>query len=263
MQRDDEVVPWIDSVIMGGVSSIMDGRPVFVLAGGKRPVANCARCAGVGDDHDRDACKCLMCHGFYAATLDTERFRQMLNAVPDSYFVAIRTGAPSGLVVIDIDPRHGGHVDPDLMPPTESVTTASGGYHLYYRHPGVHVPNSQSLIAPGVDVRGDGGYVVAAGSRHPTTGRLYLIGPKRPIVEMPRPLLDACLPKPAAATSPRPTTTTPGGGISDPDALLRAHLSAVASAPVGKRRGALYGASRGVGRMVRPVRSRALTPSQH
>jgi hypothetical protein len=70
---------------------------------------------------------------------------------------------------------------------------------------------------------------------------------------MPPALIAACLPNPPAlSATPQtaPTTTRPGGGISHPDKLLSAHLDAVRHAPKGSRRTTLYGAARGVARMV-------------
>ncbi len=86
--------------------------------------------------------------------------------------IAIRTGAASGIVVVDIDPRHGGQDSFDefvakhgLPPATPMVKTGSGGLHIYFRHPGGHVGNRQDML-PGIDVRGDGGYVLAPWSNH-------------------------------------------------------------------------------------------------
>ena len=56
---------------------------------------------------------------------------------------------------------------------------------------------------------------------------------------------------PAGTAQAVPAAPGPGGGgISSPPAMLAAHLSAVARAPVGRRRVTLYGAARGVARMV-------------
>ena len=86
--------------------------------------------------------------------------------------VGVVTGARSGLVVLDIDPRHGGleslhdieeqHGPLPVMP---TVITGSGGLHLYFRHPGGRVPNRVSIF-PGIDLRGDGGLVVCPPSVH-------------------------------------------------------------------------------------------------
>ena len=87
--------------------------------------------------------------------------------------IGIVTGAVSGIVVLDIDPRHGGEEALDelqakygKLPETPMVITGSGGSHYYFRHPGGTVKNSAGAIGRGIDIRGDGGFVVGAGSRH-------------------------------------------------------------------------------------------------
>jgi len=87
--------------------------------------------------------------------------------------VGVRTGAISGLVVLDIDPDHGGEtslgelVDAYAdLPATLEVRTGGGGRHLYFAHPGGRVPNSAGALGTGLDVRGDGGYILAPPSRH-------------------------------------------------------------------------------------------------
>lgn len=92
--------------------------------------------------------------------------------------VGVVTGAISDLVVLDVDPQHGG--DESLaeleqrhgaLPHTVESLTGGGGRHLYFRHPGGHILNRVGL-SPGVDLRGDGGVVVAPPSVHPS-GRCY------------------------------------------------------------------------------------------
>ena len=88
--------------------------------------------------------------------------------------IAIATGAVSGLVVLDIDPRHGGSEavkDLGPLPPTVTCLTGGGGEHQYYQHPGTPVGNAVGIV-PGVDLRGDGGYVIAPPSSH-ASGRAY------------------------------------------------------------------------------------------
>jgi hypothetical protein len=101
----------------------------------------------------------------------------------------------SDLVVLDIDPRHGG--DASLfeleqshgpLPRTVEAHTGGGGHHIYLRHPGGSVPDGISL-APGLEIRGDGGFVVAPPSMHPS-GRRYVWDAARhpddtPICDMP------------------------------------------------------------------------------
>jgi len=81
--------------------------------------------------------------------------------------IAIITGALSGLVVVDVDPAHGGDPTPFVGTTPSVVITRSGGRHFYYKHPGHHVKSvaGPNPSLPGVDVRGDGGYVVAPPSR--------------------------------------------------------------------------------------------------
>jgi len=70
------------------------------------------------------------------------------------------TGAISGFVVIDIDPRHGGSLDslPKSALNTTTIKTGNGGYHLYYKYQkGI---TNKAGVFPGIDIRGDGGYVV-------------------------------------------------------------------------------------------------------
>jgi Bifunctional DNA primase/polymerase, N-terminal len=224
--------------------------PVFVLGRSKRPVANCPACRDADSGHDPAACGCLTCHGFYAATTDPARLRQMLRAVPGG-LLAVRTGTASGLCVVDIDPRNGGQLDHDLMSPTATVATGGGGWHLYYQHPGG--PTTPALTGhPGVDIKADGGYTVAPPSIHPGTRQPYRWVGGRGVTEM-RPPLRAALtpsPEPARPTLTQPPQTRSGGRISSPAALLSAHLRAVQDAPEGRRRVTLYGAARGVARMV-------------
>lgn len=83
------------------------------------------------------------------------------------------TGKRSGVVVLDIDPRHGGDETLDdlqakhgRLPETALVITGSGGSHFYFRHPGVEIKNGTNVGGSGVDFRGDGGFVVSPGSLH-------------------------------------------------------------------------------------------------
>jgi hypothetical protein len=77
------------------------------------------------------------------------------------------------LVVIDVDPRHGGIESmQDLvrrhgpLPPGPRVRTGSGGWHLVYAQPDREIHNSVNRVGPGIDVRGSGGYVIAPPSLH-------------------------------------------------------------------------------------------------
>ena len=92
--------------------------------------------------------------------------------------VLIVTGAVSGVVVVDIDPRHGGEdalyefeAAHGILPPSPITLTGGGGQHRWFVHPGVPIRNRTAFL-PGLDFRGDGGYVIAEPSWH-ESGRQY------------------------------------------------------------------------------------------
>jgi hypothetical protein len=115
-------------------------------------------------------------HGLNDASFDSAVIREWWERDP-KYNVAIATGAVSGIFVIDIDgldaeaelrkleSKHG------ALPATVEAITARGR-HIYFRYPAKPIRNSAGKIAPGIDVRADGGYVLAPPSLHPT-GRRY------------------------------------------------------------------------------------------
>jgi Bifunctional DNA primase/polymerase, N-terminal. len=140
--------------------------------------------------------------------------------------IAVATGR-SGLVVIDLDGAHG-----DVAPgrfagarngydalamraaetgadmPMNTFTVATpGGRHLYYLAPsGVHLRNSAGALAWRVDVRANGGYVVAAGSVR--AQGIYQAERRSPVAELPAWLACALAPRPATP-APRCTPLQP------------------------------------------------------
>lgn len=113
--------------------------------------------------------------GWQAATTDELKVCAAWVDYPDAN-IAIATGKPSGLLVLDIDHRHGGdeslrdlEYEHGVLPLTPRVVTG-GGVHYYFAYPGYAVPSSVSL-APGIDVRADGGIVIAPPSLHPSGQR--------------------------------------------------------------------------------------------
>lgn len=92
--------------------------------------------------------------------------------------LAVVTGAASGLVVLDIDPKHGGEAQLaalerlyGALPKTVEAATGGGGRHIYFRHPGTTIHNKTG-IRDGIDLRGDGGIVIVPPSIHPS-GKPY------------------------------------------------------------------------------------------
>lgn len=85
--------------------------------------------------------------------------------------IGIVTGAVSGIVVVDVDGQNGLGWMKANMPVTGVYVETSKGWHGYFKHPGGKISNRAGL-APEVDLRADGGYVVAPPSVHPS-GKVY------------------------------------------------------------------------------------------
>jgi Bifunctional DNA primase/polymerase, N-terminal len=118
-------------------------------------------CHNAPDDKERDKTP-LHRGGFYNAQCDPE-LAELGNWDKYGFLVGVPTGPASGIAVLDIDPRHNGDQWLDAckrrLPLTMAHRTHSGGVHLLFRwRDGLR--NSASQIAPGVDVRGEGGYVI-------------------------------------------------------------------------------------------------------
>ncbi len=92
--------------------------------------------------------------------------------------IGIVTGEPSGIIVLDVDAGHEGFESLGelcdsygQLPETLEVETGGGGLHMLFIHPGEKIKNSASRVGRGLDVRGDGGYIVAAPSLHKSGNR--------------------------------------------------------------------------------------------
>jgi hypothetical protein len=115
-------------------------------------------------------------NGLKDATTDLKTIRQWWHHEPQ-FNIAIATGAVSKVFAVDIDGLDAEielrklEAQHSALPPTVEAITARGR-HLYFRMPETPIANSAGKIAPGIDVRGDGGYVLAPPSVHPS-GKLY------------------------------------------------------------------------------------------
>jgi hypothetical protein len=118
-------------------------------------------------------------NGVKDATTDTKTIASWWTRWPDAN-IGIATGRVSSLVVLDVDPRHGGDDSLDVLigqhghlPDTVEVLTGGNGRHIYFAHEGVDgVGNSSSKLGPGLDIKTDGGFVVAPPSLH-SSGQRY------------------------------------------------------------------------------------------
>lgn len=100
--------------------------------------------------------------GFRAATSDPDSLLNLWNRYPGG-LAGVPTGSISGWDVLDIDPQNGGDdwlsVHQAKLPITRIHKTRSGGVHIFFKHK-EGLRNSAGKIAPGVDVRAEGGYVI-------------------------------------------------------------------------------------------------------
>jgi hypothetical protein len=126
-------------------------------------------------------------HGFQDASTVPDEIGRWWRMRP--FNIGVATGARSGIVVIDVDGEDGLTALRDLetrfskLPSTLSVVTPRGGQHFYFKHPGVDIRNSASLVAEHIDVRGDGGYVLAPPSE--VAGRRYELDDAVPMADLP------------------------------------------------------------------------------
>lgn len=144
------------------------GWPVFPVHIAVRGGCSCGKpaCTNKGK-HPQTA------HSFYDATTDEDVIRTWGEVDYPRANIGIRTGKESGLVVLDIDPDKGGEESLrqleeqyESLPETVTVVSGGGGRHLYFQHPGGLVPTTTGKLGSGLDMRGDGDYIVAPPSWH-------------------------------------------------------------------------------------------------
>lgn len=148
--------------------------------------------------------------GFKDASLNTPVIQAWWEEWPYAN-VGVATGRVSGIVTLDIDELAalaelvqrfaGGHALPDTM----TIETGGGGQHRIFTHPGgdLLIPNAQRLEGiGGLDVRGDGGYIVAPPSMHASGCRYRVLNDVAPVA-LPEWLLALLVKAPRANVQPR------------------------------------------------------------
>jgi hypothetical protein len=251
------------ALLLAALDAAGRGWPVFPLhPGTKRPALHGhSRCPGHGP--------CTDGHRGWEqrATTDPDRIRTAWTG-GRAFNVGLATG-PAGLLVIDCD------TSPDAGPPAEwagatggadvlarlveqagaalpatsTVTTPSGGTHLYYRAPaGIELRNTAGLLGWKIDTRAHGGYVVAPGSITPAGA--YTVTDDRPVADLPGWLLQRLRPAPPPAVPAGPIRTGSGRRDRYLDAALRAETARVHQAPASQRNACLYVASVALGQLV-------------
>lgn len=123
------------------------------------------------------------------STINEDQIRYWWNRNPGSS-IAVITGEKSGIVVMDIDPRSGGHeslfekcAEHGPLPDTLTFKTGGGGTHYVFKHPGYKVKTTSNIF-PGMDSKGDGGLIIAPPSPH-SSGGFYEVMRDFPIADMP------------------------------------------------------------------------------
>jgi len=171
----------------------------------------------------------LVAHGKDDATTDPGQITDWWTRWP---WANIGIRPPAGVVILDVDPRHGGSTalleltrQHGLLPPTLTARTGSGGLHIWFAYGG----RTRGQLCRGVDVKASTGYVVAPPSVH-ASGRRYewlAVLPTAPAPRWVRQLLDP---------PPVPLTRREPAGSSSADRLAKV----VAEAPEGERNRRLY-----------------------
>ena len=183
-------------------------------------------------------------HGFHDASADPDTLRALFARAPRAKLVGVPTGDRSGIDIMDIDPRHDGHLweaaHADQLPDTLIHQTGGGGRHYAFQHAD-GVTNRTGCPAPGVDVRGAGGYAIWP----PSAG--YSVVNEAPIAPWPPWLLELVR-RPAPPPRPAFVAADPSK-ITDQrlNGLVRALLDRVSRAPEGLKHDTLLRIARTLG----------------
>lgn len=137
-------------------------------------------------------------HGYKDATIDLHQIKEWWRIFPSAN-IGLATGEKSRFVVLDIDIKSNGPASLNelemkygSLPETLTVKTGSGGKHYYFRQPQVSIGCRGGLF-PGIDVRGNGGYVVAPPSLHAAGDHYEFEGNVDDIAELPDWLLELAI----------------------------------------------------------------------
>jgi hypothetical protein len=132
------------------------------------------KCTCRKDDCDSPAKHPRTAHGLKQASKDSNLVKNLFSSFNYlSANIAVCTGKESNLVVVDVDCAKGGRIEElynfiskEILEKTLWSKTG-GGYHLYFRYPqNAEIRNSTSKLGNKIDVRGEGGYIVAPPSLH-------------------------------------------------------------------------------------------------
>jgi hypothetical protein len=151
------------------------------------------------------------------ATTDPDQIRKWWTKAPDSNVAVVLGG---GVFALDVDPRNGGDgslaeliASHGALPVTPTSVTGSGGRHFLFRYPADLKLGNRPGIRPGLDVKGERGYIVAPPSVHPSGGHYRWADGLAPgeveIAAAPQSLLDLMVKRPARPKAPAPPRPQP------------------------------------------------------
>ncbi len=174
---------WLGTKLGKAVKGHIEGGfKVFPVHGVLEPDENEFVCTCGNKDCGKLIGKHPFCrNGFKDATDNIETAAELFNYREDLN-IGVATGAASGIVVIDVDGNKGGEESllkiqetMGFLPSTMKFLTGNG-YHLIFNYPDIPIKSRTDIFGketyPGIDVRGDGGYIIVFPSRH-KTGRYY------------------------------------------------------------------------------------------
>jgi hypothetical protein len=144
-------------------------------------------------------------NGFKDATSDVKQVLAMWADHPAAQ-IGVPTGRINNMVVLDVDgPEGEAWLRGKVMPETRTVMTRPGRYQFWFKLPeGRTAKCSAGVLAPQIDVRGEGGYVIAPPSIHHESGKPYKFLNQLPGAVAPDWLLE-----PANGYSPQSIQPTP------------------------------------------------------
>ncbi|NTA10417.1 bifunctional DNA primase/polymerase [Agrobacterium tumefaciens] len=194
-------------------------------------------------------------NGFKGATRFPRIIERWWSDWPDAA-VGLPTGEKTGFFALDIDNKPGGangfdwlsemEAEHGPLPDTARVTSPNGGLHIYFKY--VVGTRNRGALGAGVDIRSEGGYVLAAGSTM-ANGRSYKWETEtREIADAPAWLIDLLLPKSAPAHTQYSLSAATNNAYVD--AAVDRELADLAGAPMGSRNNALNDAAFSIGTIV-------------
>lgn len=175
-------------------------------------------------------------NGFYDATTDPAQLAQWWEEHPCA-LIGLPTGTTTGTVVIDVDTIEGhGKDGPGSLealqleigdlPQTRTIRTDSGGLHLYFKHPGGELKSGTDKLGPGLDVKAQGGYVIAP----PSPG--YTVQDDSPPADLPLEWVDRLRNKPRGNGKAPPTNGADAAPLPDAEwARIKSAMGAISADP--------------------------------